>query len=157
MICSNRVLSIDTINPTHLQLMSEWVTVSIQVEDQGLLLIDGAGLSGRATHTQTILHLHTFPYRENWCDVLICTLKTYSSNLKLFLTRSPVHLARRAFQHEAEYNTCKMLCTWQVIIDLTICAFWQESIEPARLRITQTADSSMNSDTCGGEQSQGLV
>lgn len=49
-------------------------------------------------------------------------------------------------------NTCTMLCTLQVSIDLTICAFWQESMEPARLRITHTADSSMNSDTCGGTQ-----
>lgn len=49
-----------------------------------------------------------------------------------------------------------MLCTWQVSIDLTICAFWQESIEPARLRITHTAESSMNSDTFRGAQSTGV-
>lgn len=64
-----------------------------------------------------------------------------------------MHLARRALQHEAEDNTCINLFTWQVSIDLTICAFWQESMEPARLRITHTADSSMNSDTCGGAHS----
>jgi len=46
--------------------MSDWVAVSVQVEDQGLLLCDGAGVSGRTTYTQTILHLHMFPYTEDW-------------------------------------------------------------------------------------------
>ncbi len=96
--------------------MSDCVTVSIQVEHQILLLFGGAGLSGCATHTLTVLHLHT----EDWCEALNCPLKTYS---QLFLARSLMHLARRAFQHEAEDNTCRILCTWQVSIDLTICAF----------------------------------
>lgn len=61
--------------PTHLQLMSDWVTVSIQVEDQGLLLCDGAGVWGRATYTKTILHLHTFPFTEDWCEALNQHLK----------------------------------------------------------------------------------
>lgn len=137
----------DTTNVTNLQLVSEWVTVGIQVQHQGLLLCDGAGLSGRATHTQTILHLYTFPCTESWCEALNGT-KTFLQP-KAIPGTFPAHLARRTFQHEADYNTSKCLCTWQVSIDLTICAFWQESMEPARLRITQTADSSINSDTCG--------
>lgn len=52
--------NINTILPsTHLQLMSDRVTVSVQEEDQRRHLVDGAGVSGRAAHTQTVLHLHT--------------------------------------------------------------------------------------------------
>lgn len=50
-------------HPTHLQLMPDRMTVSIQEEDQGRHLFDGAGVSGRATHTQTVLHLR----RQDWC------------------------------------------------------------------------------------------
>lgn len=53
---------------THLKLMSDRVAVSIKVEDQVLLLCDGAGVRGHATHTQTVLHLHTLPYTEDWCE-----------------------------------------------------------------------------------------
>lgn len=146
LLMGDKIFSIET-HPTHLQLMPDWVTVSVQVEDQRLLFRDGAGVSGRTTHTLTVLHLHTFPYTEAWCEA---HLKTYS---QLFLTRS-MHLAEKGISAD---NTCIMLCTWQVSMDLTICAFWQESIEPARLRITHTADSSMNSDTCGGTQSHVLI
>lgn len=48
--------------PTYLQLMPDRVTVSVQVEDQGLLLLDGAGLGGCAAHTEAILHLSTVQY-----------------------------------------------------------------------------------------------
>lgn len=44
---------------THLQLMSDWVTVSVQKEDQRGHLIDGAGMGGCAAHAQTVLHLRT--------------------------------------------------------------------------------------------------
>lgn len=37
--------------------MPDRMTVSVQEEDQGRHLFDGAGVSGRATHTQTVLHL----------------------------------------------------------------------------------------------------
>lgn len=143
--------------PTHLQLMSDWVAVSIQVEDQSLLLCDGAGVSGCTTHTQTIFHLHTLHRRRISVRYRTAHLTTYSSIQKLFLACSPRIWLEGYFSIRQVDNTCTMLLTWQVSIDLTICAFWQESIEPARLRITHTADSSMNSDTCGGAQSRDLM
>lgn len=39
--------------------MSDRVTVSVEEEDQRRHLVDGAGVSGRTAHTQTVLHLHT--------------------------------------------------------------------------------------------------
>lgn len=39
--------------------MSDRMTISIQEEDQGGHLVDGAGLSGRAAHAESVLHLHT--------------------------------------------------------------------------------------------------
>lgn len=68
----------------------------------------------------------------------------------------PAHICEAVTENTPTCDTCNAadvtgprLSTWQVSMDLTICAFWQESIEPARLRMTQTADSSMKSDTCG--------
>ena len=85
---------------------------------------------------------------------LVWNTEVHTKNISIVIPGTfHMHLARRALQHEAEDNTCIKLFTWQVSIDLTICAFWQESMEPARLRITHTADSSMNSDTCGGAHS----
>lgn len=46
--------------PPYLQLMPDRVAVSIQVQDQGVLLSDGAGVVGHTAHAQTALHLHTF-------------------------------------------------------------------------------------------------
>lgn len=51
-------VSLDT-HPTHLQLVPDRVAVRVQVEDQGLLLVHGAGLRGGAARTEAVLHLHT--------------------------------------------------------------------------------------------------
>lgn len=51
-------------------------------------------------------------------------------------------------EREEETKNKRRQLTWHLRYDLTICAFWQDSMEPARLRITHTADSSMNNDTC---------
>lgn len=62
-------VKIPPLQSTHLQLMSDWMTVSVQEEDQRGHLIDGAGMSGCAAHAQTVLHLHThktmlFPFQS---------------------------------------------------------------------------------------------
>ena len=48
------------------------------------------------------------------------------------------------------------LTSWQSSRELTSWAFWQERMEPARLSITHTADSSMKNVICdqGGERGQ---
>lgn len=71
-------------NRTHLQLMSDRVTVSIEEEDQGGHLTHGARLSGGAAHAQSILnlnqptekhihfrHVHGDTHAETQCSVCL--------------------------------------------------------------------------------------
>lgn len=69
---------------------------------------------------------------------------TYTETHAHMHTKSIARLTGRALHH-----LCPLLLTWHVSMDLTICAFWQESMDPARLKITHTADRSMKSDTWG--------
>lgn len=141
LLCGKWISSVVKKYSTYLQLFSDWVAPIILVEDQ-LFLICGAGVCACTAHTQTIFHLNTL----DWYKALIGRPKVDICSYSCHVFHASKHEGRRRSLHNIAH------CTWQVSMDLTICAFWQDSIEPARLSITHTADSSINSDTCGDTQ-----